>query len=107
MKFPVDKCECGLDLTTAIPTRVIRGKGPNDEPVGGCPNCWRTYLMVEVTPPPSPEPEAISEPEAEVGESETKAPEEETVAEVEVTEPSADPEPKPRPAPKRSPRNKA
>lgn len=56
MKFPVDKCECGLDLTTATPVRVMLGQGPNDEPIGGCPNCWRTYFMV-VKKKPTPEPE--------------------------------------------------
>jgi hypothetical protein len=51
MKFPVEKCECGLDLATATPTRVKRGAGPNGEPVGGCPNCWRTYYLVEKKKP--------------------------------------------------------
>ena len=63
MKFPVEQCECGLDLTTAKPVRVRLGMGPNDEPVGGCPDCWRTYFMVEEAPKPEPEPEPEPAPE--------------------------------------------
>ena len=72
MKFPVEKCECGLDLTTATPTRV---RAIDEETViGGCPNCWRTYLLEpEPAPPrargrrvaPVEEPEAPPEEKAE------------------------------------------
>ena len=87
MKFPVEQCECGLDLTTAKPVRVRLGMGPNDEPVGGCPNCWRTYFMVEEPEPvvgsePAPEPEAPAE----------EAPAEEAPAE---EAPAEAPEPEP------------
>lgn len=54
MKFPVDKCDCGLDLTTAEPAEV--NNFDNGVAMGTCPSCGRPYLMTEVTPPPSPEP---------------------------------------------------
>ena len=54
IKFKEKVCECGLDLTTAIPVRV---EGIDDETViGGCPNCQRRYFMTDLAPPPAPEP---------------------------------------------------
>lgn len=67
MKYPVDKCECGLDLTTATPVRIILGKGPNGEPIANCPDCCRTHAMIEEPAAgpiaePTPEPVAELEP---------------------------------------------
>lgn len=50
MKFPVNECECGQDLTKVAPVRKKIGVGPNGESIGGCPNCWRTYYLVEDAP---------------------------------------------------------
>lgn len=63
MKFPVGKCECGLDLTTPVPARIEHID--NTKSIGECPHCGRTYFMVreegEVLPwelaAPEPEPE--------------------------------------------------
>lgn len=62
MKFPVEKCECGLDLTT-VPARIEHID--NTKSIGECPDCGRTYFMVreegevlpwELEPPAEPEP---------------------------------------------------
>ncbi|GAI34668.1 unnamed protein product, partial [marine sediment metagenome] len=44
VKFPADKCKCGLDLTTAEPVRVREVS--EEEVIGGCPNCGQPYRMV-------------------------------------------------------------
>lgn len=72
MKFPVDKCQCDLDLTTAEPVRVREIS--EEEVIGGCPNCGQPYLMV-IEPPvkAKSEPPKGSKPKAEKAESESKA----------------------------------
>lgn len=51
MKFPADKCKCGLDLTTAEPIHVWAVS--EEEVIGGCPNCGQPYRMV-IEPPVKP-----------------------------------------------------
>ncbi|MBA7702342.1 hypothetical protein ES703_111106 [subsurface metagenome] len=68
MKFLVDEClDCGLDLTAVEPAEVTRF---GDTVSGTCPQCGRSYIMVDVTPgdvtPPPPEPEPVVEPEPEL-----------------------------------------
>lgn len=58
MKFPVDKCKCGLDLTTAEPVYVWAVS--KEEVTGNCPSCGQPYRMV-VEPPV--ETEAVAKPE--------------------------------------------
>ncbi len=50
MKFPVKKCECGLDLTEAVPVRVVRKLDQETDAVviyGDCPECHHTYKLTE------------------------------------------------------------
>ncbi|MBA7659286.1 hypothetical protein ES703_67263 [subsurface metagenome] len=97
MKFPVDKCDCGLDLTTAEPAEVHNFD--NGVAIGTCPLCGRPHYMTEVTPPPSPEPavepEVIPEPEPpRVRAGRRRAPESEQPAEeVPPEEPGAEEKP--------------
>jgi len=62
MKFKEERCECGLDLTTAEPVRV---EGIDEETVtGNCPNCQRRHFL-ESEPTVRGTRRRIFEPEAE------------------------------------------
>jgi hypothetical protein len=57
MKFLAKTCRCGLDLSTVDPEQITIRE--NEDSYSPCPNCGRTYSVVE-------EEEAdISEPETE------------------------------------------
>ncbi|GAI88320.1 unnamed protein product [marine sediment metagenome] len=92
MKFKEETCgNCGFDLTTAEPVRVMEVPAPGGDGIemvflAACPGCNDNRIVVtpELAISPDPEPEPVAEPETE--------PAPEAPAEAPAEEPEPEPE---------------